>query len=140
MIPFSIVIPTAARDIHLSEKLLKEGSGIMNWMLDGLREYQRIGLAEPEEVQTATSEYRENEDTLGDFFKDRCLIETTATCESTDLYLDYTKWMGMEAPDEKVKSQRIFGFEMNDRGFKRDRDSATGRKIYHGIRLKRGGF
>jgi putative DNA primase/helicase len=140
MIPFSVVIPAAERDIHLSEKLLKEGSGIMNWMLDGLREYQQIGLAEPEEVRIATADYRENEDTLADFFKDRCLIEPTATCEASDLYQDYTKWMGMEAPEEKVKSQRAFGFEMGDRGFKRDRDLATKRKIYFGIRLKRGGF
>jgi len=140
MIPFSVVIPAAERDIHLSEKLLKEGSGIMNWMLDGLREYQRIGLAEPEEVRIATADYRENEDTLADFFKDRCLIDAAATCEATDLYQDYVKWMGMEAPDEKVKSQRGFGFEMTDRGFKRDRDGATRKKIYIGIRLKRGGF
>ena len=140
MIPFSVVIPPAERDIRLSAKLLTEASGIMNWMLDGLREYQSIGLAEPEEVKAATADYRENEDSLADFFSDRCLIEPTQTCEATELYQDYVKWMSMEAPEEKVKSQRAFGFEMGDHGFKRDRDGATKRKIYHGIRLKRGGF
>jgi len=141
MIPFSVVIPERERDIRLTEKLLIEAPGIMNWMLTGLKEYQRIGLAEPEEVRAATRNYREEQDTLADFFEDMCTIDDpSATCGATDLYSDYVKWHSWQEPEEKVKSQRSFGFEMNDHGFKRDRDSATKRKIYKGIRLKKGGF
>ena len=140
MIPFSVVIPEAERDIRMMEKLLKEAPGIMNWMLAGLKEYQRIGLAEPEEVRAATRNYREEQDSLADFFEDVCTIDPPATCGATDLYNAYVKWHSWEAPEEKVKSQRSFGFEMNDRGFYRDRDPATKRKIYHGLRLQNGGF
>jgi putative DNA primase/helicase len=140
MIPFSVVIPEGERDIRLTEKLLKEAPGIMNWMLTGLQEYQRIGLAEPEEVRVATRNYREEQDTLADFFNDECLIGPTATCGATDLYTAYTQWHSWQAPEEKAKSQRSFGFEMDDHGFYRDRDPATKRKIYKGIRLKKGGF
>ena len=114
--------------------------GILNWMVAGYMEYQRIGLAEPAEVRAATAEYRENEDTLADFISQMCTVDPTMTCEATSLYQAYTKWMGFEAPEEKLKSQRSFGFEMTDRGFKRTRDTATGRKIYTGIRPKTGGF
>ena len=140
MIPFTVTIKESDRDIRLPEKLRNEAPGILNWMLAGYKEYQRIGLAEPEEVRVATAEYRENEDTFADFISLMCNLDPTLSCESSSLYEAYRKWMGWEAPDEDIISQRKFGFEMNDRGFKRDKDSATGRKIYHGIRPKNGGF
>lgn len=140
MIPFLHVIPYEKRDKEFGAKLLAESSGIMNWMLSGLQEYRSIGLAEPNEVKTATAEYRENEDVLGDFFKDMCIIEPGVSCGATDLYQAYVKWHIDIAPDEKAKSQRSFGFEMTDRGFKRERDGATKRKLYLGIRLAKGGF
>ncbi|MFA5346927.1 MAG: phage/plasmid primase, P4 family [Methanoregula sp.] len=140
MIPFSVIITEAKRDVHLHDKLLQESEGILVWMLAGLKEYQRIGLTEPEEVKEATQRYREEQDSLADFFNDECLIEPGITSGATELYNSYVKWMNTEAPEDKIKSQRAFGFEMNDHGFKRDRDQATRKWIYHGIRLKRGGF
>lgn len=139
MIPFSVVIPEAERDTRLLEKLLKESAGIVNWMIAGLREYQRIGLAEPAEVHDATQQYREDQDLLADFLKDNCVIEPTAKCGATDLYNAYTQWHSWQAPDEKVKPQRSFGFEMSDHGFKRDKDRDTKLRIYLGIRLKKVG-
>lgn len=141
LIPFTVTIPEADRDLHLPSKLWKEAPGILNWMLAGYTEYLRIGLKEPAEVRAATADYRENKDTFADFINDMCLVDPAVTCEATSLYQTYLKWMNYEAPDDKhPKSQRAFGFEMNDRGFKRDRDDATKRKIYHGIRPKNGGF
>ncbi|MGB8219518.1 MAG: phage/plasmid primase, P4 family [Methanoregula sp.] len=141
MIPFSVIIPEAERDIRLPDKLLKEAPGIINWAIAGLQEYQRIGLAEPVEVRSATQQYREDQDNFADFLTDMCICDDPrATCGATDLYNVYVKWCSTEAPDEKVKSPRSFGFEMNDHGFKRDRDGATKRKIYLGIRPKNGGF
>jgi len=140
MIPFAVTIPEAERDIHLPAKLQRETPGILNWMIAGYKEYHRIGLAEPAEVRAATAEYRENEDTFADFISQMCTVDPGVSCEATSLYQAYTKWIAWEAPEEKPKSQRGFGFEMGDRGFKRDRDSATKRKIYTGIRPKSGGF
>jgi putative DNA primase/helicase len=135
LIPFSIVIEEKKRDKHLFEKLLKESQGIMNWMIAGLREYYKIGLSEPEEVKYATQQYREDQDSLADFLEDVCVVEAGATVGATDLYNGYKLWM-LQAPEEKVKSPRAFGFEMNDRNFKRDRNRDTKRKEYTGIRLK----
>lgn len=140
LIPFSVVIPEADRDVRLPAKLWKESPGILNWMLAGYKAYLDIGLKEPAEVKAATEDYRENEDTFADFIAQMCIVNEKEHCEATSLYQTYTKWMNMEAPEEKLKSQRSFGFEMNDRGFKRNRDSATKRKIYTGIRPTSGGF
>jgi len=140
MIPFSIVIPEDKRDVRLHEKLLEESEGVLQWMLAGLKEYQRIGLSEPDEVKGATRNYRDEQDSLADFLNDECLIESLAKSGATELYTAYTNWSNTEAPEEKVISQRAFGFEMNDHGFKRERDASTKRKIYHGLKLKRGGW
>jgi putative DNA primase/helicase len=139
MIPFSVVIPESERDKHLQEKLAEEMPGIMNWMLSGLREYYRIGLAEPKEVKCATEEYRDEQDNLADFFADRCIVEPGAIVGATELYNEYTQWMSWQAPEEKVKSPRTFGFEMGDRQFKKGRNKRTKRKEYTGIRLKKAG-
>ena len=40
-----------------ADKLRAEASGILNWMLDGLRSWLDNGLTEPDEVTTATAKY-----------------------------------------------------------------------------------
>jgi putative DNA primase/helicase len=136
LIPFSYVIPEPERDKKLLDKLLAEAPGIMQWMVDGLKSYQEIGLKEPTEVTQATQNYRDEQDFLGDFFTDVCVIEHGAATGATDLYNAYKNWHNMNAADEKCKSVRSFGFEMGDHGFERTKDRTTGRKNYTGIRLK----
>jgi len=136
LIPFSFVIPEPERDKKLLDKLLAEAPGIMQWMITGLKKYQEIGISEPEEVRQATQNYRDEQDFLGDFFADVCVIEPGAATGATDLYNAYKLWHELNAPDEKCKSVRSFGFEMSDHGFERTKDKTTGRKNYVGIRLK----
>jgi putative DNA primase/helicase len=35
LIPFTVKIPPAERDLHLAEKLKAEGAGILSWMVEG---------------------------------------------------------------------------------------------------------
>ncbi len=58
---------TAAEDTNLDEKLASEGSGILNWLIEGCLEWQHIGLSEPPEVRATTAVYRNEEDILGQF-------------------------------------------------------------------------
>lgn len=53
------------RDRRLEDKLFAERSGILNWMLRGLRDYEREGLQEPQEVISDVNEYREEQDLIG---------------------------------------------------------------------------
>lgn len=48
----------------LSRQLQQEADGILNWALEGLREYRSIGLAEPETVILDIAEYRTNTDSV----------------------------------------------------------------------------
>lgn len=74
LVPWDIQIPPDERDPRLGEKLWNERSGILNWMIEGLMEYLEAGLAEPEDVIVATSEYREESDPIGAFLLDCCTV------------------------------------------------------------------
>jgi putative DNA primase/helicase len=133
LIPFTITIPPEERDKDLPIKLLKELSGIINWGIEGLKEYRRIGLAEPTEVSAATTEYREEQDLLGDFFRERCNFESSGFVSVSDLYNEYTKWCIDNW--EKPISKHAFGQEMNNRPVKREKHPKTKQRGYRGISL-----
>lgn len=42
LIPFTITIPPAERDLKLADKLKEEWSGILAWAIEGCLEWQRI--------------------------------------------------------------------------------------------------
>src|SRR5262249_4040130 len=54
LVPFTVTIPKDERDPRLGEKLKVERPGILNWMIAGCLEWQRIGLAAPAAVTEAT--------------------------------------------------------------------------------------
>ena len=58
LVPFTNRIPEKKQDKHLEEKLKAEASGILNWLLEGVRRWRKEGLKAPEVVLSATNEYR----------------------------------------------------------------------------------
>lgn len=62
LIPFDAFIPPERRVRDYADILYRqEGSGILNWALEGLAAYMEMGLAPPQRVTDATTEYREEE-------------------------------------------------------------------------------
>ncbi|MBW2130143.1 MAG: DNA primase, partial [Deltaproteobacteria bacterium] len=115
LIPFEITIPENERDRHLSEKLSKELSGIFNWALEGCLKWQNEGLGFPEEVRTATENYRDEMDVLNDFINDCCILHETAKVKSKDLYDEYFEWC--ERNGEKPLSKRGFALKLKEKNF-----------------------
>jgi putative DNA primase/helicase len=80
------------RDKKISEKLKKEASGILAWLVQGCLEWQEVGLQPPSKVLAATREYRQSEDTLQDFFDDCCILAPQAQVKAGELYEAYKDW------------------------------------------------
>jgi putative DNA primase/helicase len=59
-------------DLNLENKLIGEASGILNWLIDGSLEYLKDGLKPPQKVKDATEGYREENDGIGAFLRERC--------------------------------------------------------------------
>jgi P4 family phage/plasmid primase-like protien len=121
LIPFTVQISKEQQDKDLSKKLKAEAVGILNWALEGLRQWQKLGLAEPETVTEATSEYRADQDVLQHFIDARCKTGVGERVKSSSLYADYKLWA--DVAGEFVMSERDFGNAMTDRGYSRYRTS-----------------
>ena len=108
LIPFDFF--AVVKDSELPKKLWSEASGILNWLLDGCREWQREGLNPPLVIQSATSKYRKESDVVGLFLDDRCVREKGHTTVKGDLYAAYLSWCeanGHEPLNPKRFSQAL---------------------------------
>lgn len=74
LIPFTVKIPIEKRDIHLDAKLQTEGAGILAWAVRGCLAWQSERLSPPASVIEATEKYHAEQDQLGLFLKDCCLL------------------------------------------------------------------
>jgi putative DNA primase/helicase len=132
LIPFTVTIPPEERDQSLPEKLRQELPGILTWAVQGCLEWQARGLDEPSEVTDATCAYRDEQDVLGGFIRDRCVVQPWAKVLARDLYRAYTEWCGENG--EHPMAQRNFGMRLSERGFSNQR-GAGGRHLWVGIGL-----
>lgn len=117
LVPFNITIPKEERDIHLSDKLRAEASGILNRLLDGLRLWCDKGLIEPDAVTEATAEYRSASDSLGRFLQ-ACIVDSPGDrVQSSEAYKVFEAWC--KSSGETVWKQKGFSMAMEERGYKR---------------------
>jgi putative DNA primase/helicase len=79
-------------DPGLSEKLDDELPGILAWMVRGCLEYQINGLNPPAAVREAVKEYRKDQDFLGDFLEERCIVGPDYTVSAAAVYEEFTNW------------------------------------------------
>jgi putative DNA primase/helicase len=134
LIPFDALIPPTARIGGYGQIMFEqEGSGILNWMLEGLRQYLEFGgLKTPEIVQRATDEYKEAEDLWGDCITELFEVESpTAQYVWTPTFVCFglmREWA--EAHGYKIPGERSLGQELTRFGFTSDPQP---RKIRSGI-------
>lgn len=133
IIPF-LNVP-AKPDMNLEEKLAAEHPQILNWMIEGAREWFENGLPRPEAIVNATDRYFEDQDLVGQWISERCEVREGAMGKTGDLYKSWCDFL-LENGEEKV-SQKSFGDVLGKRGFERDRVNSLGR-IYRGIDVKKG--
>ncbi|MBL8628378.1 MAG: bifunctional DNA primase/polymerase [Rhodospirillaceae bacterium] len=83
-------------DTSLSATLKNEWPQILQWAITGCLAWQRTGLAPPEAVLEATNDYLEDEDTLGSWIKECCLVGKEATkkkpAKASALFESWKAW------------------------------------------------
>ncbi len=100
-------------DKYLSEKLSAEGSGILNWLLDGLRDYLKNGLIVPAGIDDATNEYRSESDPVGRFLIDCTRTAPGARVQAAEAHQLYVAWA--KANGETVISAKLLGMRLRGR-------------------------
>lgn len=132
MVPFAVEIPADEQDHNLLRKLEGELPGILNWALQGCREWQQSGLKPPAVVTAAVNEYRAESDTLGRFLAECCEVRKLAQVKSSVLFKRYQEFC--EAAGERWTSAKDFPAEMQRRGFEWKRE--TKGALFLGVELR----
>lgn len=135
LIPFTVIIPEEKRDRNLTEKLMAENSGILNWLLEGYRMWEKEGLKEPEAIRAANEEYRFDMDSVGSFVAE-CLDFDASQKErllNGDLYNIYTKWC--ERNNETVMSHRKLTSKMREKNYQQL--ASNGNRWWLGLSIKK---
>lgn len=114
LIPFLATVDDADKDAELVAKLLEEAPGILQWALQGCRDWIAGGLAAPAAVLAATASYRSDQDHIGRFLEDCCMLEPTLTIATKDLRAAYEKWCFDTG--EKPWSAQSMAAQLQERG------------------------
>ncbi|POZ58448.1 DNA primase/helicase, phage-associated [Dehalococcoides mccartyi] len=131
LLPFTVTIPSEKVDPDLALKLEAELPGILTWAVNGCLEWQRHGLNEPKVVTSATSDYRHEEDILGDFIEDCCLLKPTSTVPKHELKDAYETWCN--STGSQPTSQKVFKARLIERGVSEGKSGGT--RYWRGIAL-----
>lgn len=126
----------AKADKQLKAKLKKEASGILAWLVKGAIFYQIQGLMPPQSIIEATNLYRDDEDIIGHFIKECCVIGDPESVafreEAKNLYAAYKNWCDevghrpmakkhfrqnllskfKEKPDGPLRKRKLFGITL----------------------------
>ncbi len=130
LLPFAVTIPEGERDGDLPRKLEGELSGILNWALDGVKEFLSTGMGTPEEVRSATADYRAEQDVLANWIQERCTLGSQESDEYAALYGDYIAWC--EDNKEEPINKARFSSSLDERGCPAHR-GAKGKRLRTGI-------
>ena len=94
LIPFERHFPENEQDKGLKAffRRPENKTGILNWLLAGLKQLESDGLKQPQSVRDATARYREDSDILGQFISE-CLIETrNINTPLKNIHSRYEEW------------------------------------------------
>jgi putative DNA primase/helicase len=126
LIPFTVTIPTEERDPKLAEKLQAEWPGILQWMIDGCLEWQRIGLAAPAIVVEATKDYLDSEDAVKVWLEDHCRPKSDQFELRSTLYSRWKAWTAATGEDPRNAKWLYSRLESHPGVFPRIRQGARG--------------
>lgn len=117
VVPFNTPVPAGTRPMESTEvasRFRAEASGMLNWAIEGYRQWRKHGLNPPQEVLLAGQELRRDQDYLGNFLAETTHPEDGGFVSSEAVHEAWTAWRGgdREIPD---LSKRKLGEELKKR-------------------------
>jgi putative DNA primase/helicase len=119
LIPFTTTIEEERQDKNLEQKLMDEGPGILNWILEGTVRWRTEGLKTPPDITRATDEYRGEMDVIGNFIKERCIQGAGCSIRARELFKAYQDWC--DENNEHACSERFLGLRLKELGIEQKR-------------------
>jgi putative DNA primase/helicase len=130
VVPFDVTVAADKVIPGLADRLLREeASGILNWALEGMKEWLESGLSEPREIAAAVAQYRRDEDVLADFLAEQCVLTPDARETKKAIvgaYADFCRENNMRPWSATKLTQELLRFNVT---------VADDKRHYLGIRL-----
>lgn len=137
IIPFNKRFSEEERDKSFPAKLRAEGSGILNLILEALKDYYEVGLNPPEEVKIATQEHIDSQDILAEWLEDNFEFGPEYTVTTIAAFSNWKTYAEPRGLDGIVRNTRSLGKQLSGKGFRAIRNSYNIRgRGFLGLRLK----
>lgn len=124
--------PERRADPKLLETLTDELPGILAWAVRGAVAWKVERLGQPEAVTAATADYMHEQDSVGRWMDERCVMGGDFRTRFTHLYQDFKGWC--EGSGEYCLPNKMFGPRLAAHGL-REGSKFNGYPTWIGIRL-----
>ncbi len=117
-VEFKVRFERDDQDRKLTDKLRGEAGGVLQWAYRGLQAWLADGgrLKDCAAIVESVSEYRRDEDPLGDFMETRVIAEDDLRVSVADLFACYLEAMTAEKTQKPLTKVK-FGKALKSRGF-----------------------
>lgn len=134
LIPWTVTIPEGERDDDLKAKLEEDRSAVLRWAVLGAMAWHADGrrLYPPCAVVDATKDYRREEDEVGRFIADWCVVGPHLKVDTRKLRSAYEEWCEIEGA--RALGATAFARDLTSRGYAQE-PSGGGRRSRLGLTL-----
>ena len=94
------------QDKYLSDKLMEELPGILNWAIQGCLGWQKDELQTPQIIEDQVAEYKSAMDSISQFIQDECELGKEHSYAASKFYQAYRDWCS--GAGRKPQSQTAF--------------------------------
>ena len=118
VIPFNAVIKKENEIKNYTEYLYeKAGGAVLNWIMEGAYMYIKDNhkIEMPTVVKNAIESYRLENDWIGNYLSERCVVEKSLKQASGRLFADYREYA--KSIGEPIKSNAFFNNALKGKGF-----------------------
>lgn len=115
MVPFAVTIPEDRRDRTMAERLERELDGVLGWILAGYKDWKQKGLAPPDSVVRASEDYFSDEDLIGQWIGEQCVVGARCSAPAKVLYDSWSTWADGNGVERG--SKKLFGEALRSRNF-----------------------
>jgi putative DNA primase/helicase len=91
-IPFNRTFKAEEQDKYLSDKLMAELPGILNWAIEGCLEWQKDGLQTPDIIEQQVAEYKSAMDSISQFINEECEVGKEHSYPASKFHQAYRDW------------------------------------------------
>lgn len=135
LIPFAHEVPEEKQIDDLQNILARDhGPALLAWIVGGAVAYSQGGLRDPESVRAATAEYAHDQDTVGRFVEERCILGggSAVKLKVSDVRAAYEQWCHAEG--EQPVTAKALGLAMQRHGVETTKGT-KGQRFYVGVTL-----